>query len=144
VTSFQPELLRDAINAGLELSGAKPLEPAPDAVPGAKAFKLPVLPESWAETLDSLRLPRGRDEYFSDWRAKELLPVLFEPPPKMNSAAAQLHLSHPFVKRILSRFLSQGYSAHDLNRVTIVSSRDSWIRVTFGTVHALRSADVTI
>jgi len=88
VTSFQPELLRDAINSGLELSGAKPLEPAPDAVPGASAFRLPQLPESWAGTLDSLRLPRGRDEYFSDWRAKDPLPVLFEPPPKMNSAAA--------------------------------------------------------
>ena len=129
VTSFQPELLRDAINAGLELSGAEPLEPAPDAIPGAEAFRLPPLSESWAETLDSLRLPRGRDEYFSDWRAKAPLPVLFEPPPKMNSAAAQLHLSHPFVRRILSRFQAQGYSAHDLNRVTIVRSRDNLIRV---------------
>lgn len=129
VTSFEPKLLRDAINAGLELSGAEPLEPTPGAIPGAEAFKLPTLPESWAETLDSLRMPRGRDQYFSDWRAQEPLPVLFEPPPKMNSAAAQLHLSHPFVKRILSRFLSQGYSAHDLSRVTIVRSRDSLIRV---------------
>lgn len=33
------------------------------------------------------------------------------------------------MKRILSRFLSQGYSTHDLNRVTIVSSRDNLIRV---------------
>lgn len=129
VTSYEPKLLRDAINAGLELSGAEPLIPVPNAVPGAEAFKLPVLPESWAGTVDSLRVPRGRDEYFSDWRAKEPLPVLFEPPPKMNSAAAQLHLSHPFVKRIFSRFLSQGYSAHDLNRVTIVRSSDSLIRV---------------
>ncbi len=130
VTSFQPELLRDAINAGLELSGADPLRAAlPMRFPEREAFKLPELPESWAGTLDSLRLPRGRDEYFSDWRAKDPLPVLFEPPPKMNSAAAQLHLSHPFVKRILSRFLSQGYSAHDLNRVTIVRSRDSLVRV---------------
>ncbi|ABV86598.1 DISARM system SNF2-like helicase DrmD [Shewanella pealeana] len=129
VTSFEPKLLRDAINAGLELSGAAPLQLAPGAVPGAEAFTLPELPESWAGTIDSLRLPRGRDEYFSDWRAKPPLPVLFEPPPKMNSAAAQLHLSHPFVKRIFSRFLSQGYSAHDLNRVTIVRSNDSFIRV---------------
>ncbi|NRB39201.1 MAG: hypothetical protein HRU20_12150 [Pseudomonadales bacterium] len=129
ITSFEPKLLRDAINAGLELSGAKPLQPAPNAVPGAEAFTIPELPESWAETLDSLRLPRGREEYFRDWRAKPLLPVLFESPPKMNSAAAQLHLSHPFVKRIFSRFLSQGYSAHDLNRVTIVRSNDSLIRV---------------
>ena len=129
VTSFEPRLLRDAINAGLELSGAEPLQPAPDAVPGAEAFKLPELPESWAATVDSLRLPRGREEYFTDWRAKDPLPVLFEPPPKMNSAAAQLHLSHPFVRRIFSRFLSQGYSAHDLNRVTIVRSSDKLVRV---------------
>lgn len=129
VTAYEPKLLRDAINAGLELSGAKPLEPAPDAVPGAEAFMLPELPDSWAETVDSLRVPRGRDEYFTDWRAKPPLPVVFESPPKMNSAAAQLHLSHPFVKRIFSRFLSQGYSAHDLNRVTIVRSSDSLIRV---------------
>ena len=79
--------------------------------------------------MDSLRLPRGRDEYFTDWRAKDPLPVLFEPPPKMNSAAAQLHLSHPFVRRIFSRFLAQGYSAHDLNRVTIVRSSDKLVRV---------------
>jgi len=129
VTSFEPKLLRDAINAGLELSGAEPLEPAPGAVPGAEAFKLPKLPETWAKTVDSLRLPRGRDEYFTDWRAKDPLPVLFEPPPKMNSAAAQLHLSHPFVRRIFSRFLAQGYSAHDLNRVTIVRSNDKLVRV---------------
>lgn len=129
ITSFRPELLRDAINAGLELSGAQPLAPAPGAVPGDDAYNLPELPDSWTETVDSLRPPRGREEYFSDWRAKAPLPVLFEPPPKMNSAAAQLHLSHPFVKRILSRFRSQGYSAHDLNRVTIVRSSDSLIRV---------------
>ncbi len=33
------------------------------------------------------------------------------------------------MKRIFSRFLSQGYSAHDLNRVTIVRSSDNLIRV---------------
>ncbi|WP_199189190.1 DISARM system SNF2-like helicase DrmD [Photobacterium sp. GB-27] len=129
VTSFEPKLLLDAINAGLELSGAMPLQPAPNAVPGIEAYKLPELPESWAQTVDSLRIPRGRDEYFSDWRAKPTLPVVFDPPPKMNSSAAQLHLSHPFVKRIFSRFLAQGFSAHDLNRVTIVDSDDNFVRV---------------
>jgi superfamily II DNA or RNA helicase len=129
VTNFVPELLIDAINAGMELSGAGALEPLPNAIPGASAFKIPSLPDSWTETLDSLRPPRGREEYFNDWRNKPPLPVLFEPPPKMNSAAEQLHLSHPFVRRILSRFLAQGYSAHDLNRVTIVRSQDSLVRV---------------
>jgi hypothetical protein len=31
-----------------------------------------------------------------------------------------LHLGHPFVQRILARFLSQGFGAQDLSRVTIV------------------------
>ena len=29
----------------------------------------------------------------------------------------QLHLAHPFIKRILDRFLAQGFGAHDLSRV---------------------------
>ena len=33
---------------------------------------------------------------------------------------AHLHLSHPFVQRMLGRFLAQGWSAHDLARVTAV------------------------
>jgi hypothetical protein len=41
----------------------------------------------------------------------------------MNSALVHLHLSHPFVQRLLSRFRAQGFSAHDLSRVTIVRNR---------------------
>jgi len=48
----------------------------------------------------------------------------------MNSALAHVHLQHPFVQRILGRFLSQGYSAHDLSRVTVVRTRhDALVRV---------------
>ena len=48
----------------------------------------------------------------------------------MNSALVHLHLSHPFVQRVLGRFLAQGYSAHDLSRVTLVKNpRDSLVRV---------------
>lgn len=129
VTNFIPELLIDAINAGLELSGAENLTLLPKAIPDVTAYQIPELPDSWSETLDSLRPPRGREEYFNDWRNRPPLPVLFEPPPRMNSAAEQLHLSHPFIRRILSRFLAQGYSAHDLNRVTIVRSPDNLTRV---------------
>jgi hypothetical protein len=35
----------------------------------------------------------------------------------------QLHLEHPFVKRVLSRFRSQGFGAHDLSRVTVLPSK---------------------
>jgi hypothetical protein len=48
----------------------------------------------------------------------------------MTSALCHLHLQHPVVQRVLGRFLSQGYSAHDLSRVTVVRTRhDSLVRV---------------
>ena len=56
--------------------------------------------------------------------------MVFDPPERINSGLSHLHLQHPLVQRVLSRFLAQGYSAHDLSRVTIVkTSRDSLVRV---------------
>jgi hypothetical protein len=55
--------------------------------------------------------------------------VIFEPLGKLDSTCAQLHLQHPFVKRLLQRFLAQGYSAHDLARVTVLRNEgDSLVR----------------
>ncbi|MBX3270370.1 MAG: DISARM system SNF2-like helicase DrmD [Sandaracinaceae bacterium] len=126
VMEFDPALLRDAIDVGLELAGAKPLATAAEG----RCFALPALPESWEPTLDTLRPARGRDEPFYEWRRRAPMPVVFEPPAKMNDALVHLHLSHPFVQRITQRFLAQGYGAHDLGRVTIVKNRhDSLTRV---------------
>jgi hypothetical protein len=127
---FAPELLRDAINVGLELSGAQDLTSAPVKEDAPEAFLLPELSSSWAETLDTLRPPRGREETFWDWRKRAPQPVVFSPPERINSGLSHLHLQHPLVRRVLSRFLAQGYSAHDLSRVTAVkTSRDSLVRV---------------
>ena len=122
VMDFDPALLRDAINVGCELAGASTLTPAPSiaAEPGLALWTLPSLPESWQGTLDTLRPPRARDEAPWAWRKRPLVPVSFEPPSRINSGVAHLHLSHPFVQRILGRFLAQGWSAHDLARVTVV------------------------
>jgi ERCC4-related helicase len=128
VMDFDPTLLRDAIDVGLELSGATKLSP----VEGTEtpAWAVPDLPASWQETLDTLRPPRGRTEYLWEYRKRPPKPVVFSPPRKMNSALSHLHLQHPFVQRVLGRFLSQGYSAHDLSRVTVVRTRhDSLVRV---------------
>jgi hypothetical protein len=44
--------------------------------------------------------------------------------------AEQIHLAHPFVRRILDRFLAQGFGAHDLSRVTaLVAPDESVVRV---------------
>jgi hypothetical protein len=126
VMEFDPALLRDAIDVGLELAGATPLE----AAEGGRGWALPDLPDSWQSTLDVLRPPRARDEPFYEWRRRPPQPVVFDPPAKMNDALVHLHLAHPFVQRILGRFLAQGYGAHDLGRVTIVRTRhDSLARV---------------
>lgn len=129
VMEFRRELLRDAINVGLELAGAGPLAPAPPTL-GVDTFSLPEMPDGWTKTVDTLRRPQRRNEPTWEWRKDPPQPVVFQPPPRMNSQVVQLHLEHPFVQRILERFRAQGFSAHDLSRVTIVRNpRDSLARV---------------
>lgn len=117
---FEPQLLRKVVDVGLQMAGAGVLTeagPVPDVVSGA--YLLPELGPSWQSTLDTLRRPRSRDEDFFEWRDKAPpQPVVFEPPPGIATPVAQLHLSHPFVQRILARFRAQGFSSQDLSRVT--------------------------
>ena len=124
VMDFDPTLLRDAIDVGLELAQAGKLAKKDDA------WIVPPLSESWALTLDSLRPSRGRSEPLWEFRKKAPMPVVFEAPKTMNAELAHLHLQHPLVQRVLARFLSQGYSAHDLSRVTVVRTKhDALARV---------------
>jgi superfamily II DNA or RNA helicase len=126
-TSFKKAHLRDAIDVGLELSGAGPLVVEH---PEETQFRLPELPSGWTRTLDMMRPPRAPDQDYWEWRNQPPLPVVFEPPEKMTSGLVHLHLHHPFVQRILSRFLAQGYAANDLSRVTVVKNdQDSITRV---------------
>ena len=120
VLEFDPDLLRETVDAGLVLAGASPLKPAPGDGDGPPAYLLPDLPGSWQETLDTLRPPRRKDEPFWDWRRRPLLPVVFRPLAGLDGSRVHLHLQHPFVQRLLSRFLAQGYGAHDLSRITAV------------------------
>ena len=79
---------------------------------------------AWARTLDKLRPARARDETFWEWRDNHApLPVAFEPPQRLRDDVVHLHLAHPFVQRVLSRFLAQGFSAQDLSRVTVVRNK---------------------
>jgi hypothetical protein len=41
----------------------------------------------------------------------------------MRDDVVHLHLAHPFVQRVLGRFLAQGFSAQDLSRVTVVRNK---------------------
>ena len=120
VLDFDPPLLRDALDVGLELSGiAGRLEP----VERTGAFTLPEMPEAWRETLDSIRVPRAPGEHDREWRERPLPPVTFRAAETLADRRVHLHLSHPIVQRVMSRFLAQGFSTHDLSRVTVVRSR---------------------
>ncbi len=120
VMDFREELLRDALDVGLELCGGRALVPLTQEVEGQRAYAVPELSPSWSRTLDSLRRPRRRDEPEWEWRKEPPQPVVFRPLDRLGESRVHLHLEHPFVQRVLSRFLSQGFGAHDLSRVTIV------------------------
>ncbi|MBZ5709389.1 DISARM system SNF2-like helicase DrmD [Nannocystis pusilla] len=112
-----PDALRGVVDIGLGLAGAARLGDGPATAGGRRSFILPELDRSWQSTLDVLRPPRGRDEPLWEWRQRPPRPVTFEPLERLSDDAEQLHLAHPFIKRILDRFLAQGYGAHDLSRV---------------------------
>jgi ERCC4-related helicase len=131
IMGFDPALLRDALDVGLELSGFSRFAAAGDvddstgAVTGRKlaAWTVPATSSAWARTIDKLRPARERDEAFWQWRERAPLPVVFEPPQRLRDDVVHLHLAHPFVTRVLSRFLAQGFSAQDLSRVTVVRNK---------------------
>ncbi len=130
VFDVEPDTLRGVMEMGLRLAGAAALKPASTTSDGRPTFTLPQLDRSWDVTLDTLRPPRGRQEDFWEWRQKPPRPVTFHPLASISEEAEQLHLSHPFVQRILDRFLAQGFGAHDLSRVTaLVAPGESVIRV---------------
>lgn len=118
---FDPDLLRKTVDAGLALAKAAPLTLLPgESADAPPAFALPDLTDSWQGTLDTLRPPRRRDEPFWEWRRRPLLPVVFRALDRLDGSRVHLHLQHPFVQRLLSPFLAQGYGAHDLSRITAV------------------------
>ncbi len=126
VMDYEPGLLREAIDVGLGLGGGASL--IPTATP--HTFNLPELGDTWQTTLDAFRPPRERDESFDEWRKHPLRPVTFVSPEHLTDEVVQLHLQHPFVQRVLSRFRAQGWAAHDLGRVTVLrNQRDSLVRV---------------
>lgn len=125
-----PDELRDVVGVALTRAGA-PLDAAlAGQVGDTPLYRLdPALSAfavaGWPEALDSLRIRRrGRTERLRDWRANAPLRALaFTPPITPEGADAegvvQVHLEHRLVRRLLSRFLSQGFQA-GLSRACVV------------------------
>jgi superfamily II DNA or RNA helicase len=129
---------RSALSRSLEMLGADPLASAASEGDrnGPARFSFPALDRarggdaSWADTLDTLRSPRRREEKKWDWRRDApIRPVVFEDPGTMDDEVVQLHLEHRVVRRLLGRFTAQGFVRNDLARACLAQTRDAIPRV---------------
>jgi hypothetical protein len=89
---------------------------------------------SWADAFDDLRSrPRKRGERLSAWRRDAPVRAIAFSPPIMPDGrdadgVVQVHLEHRLVRRLIARFLSQGF-ADSLSRVSIIEGVGAQPRV---------------
>jgi hypothetical protein len=126
-----PEELQQVVATALDRAGTNLEDAESEPVGAIKTFRFdPADPAfardaSWADAFDDLRQRRRkRREQASEWRrAAPVRAVSFEPPVCPDGTDApdvvQVHLEHRLVRRLLSRFLSQGFQS-DLERVCVV------------------------
>jgi superfamily II DNA or RNA helicase len=126
---------QSAISCSLQLIGAEQLESSHDD-DGLACFKFPAIDDragadpTWAETMDTLRVPRKRDQKLWDWRhTSPIRPVVFEDPGIVGDDFVHLHLEQRVVQRLLGRFTAQGFVHHDLSRACFAQATDSIPRV---------------
>jgi len=123
--------LRRVIGAALARAGLSLESTRGETVGNAATFKFD--PDhsafsreaGWQDTFDNLRQrPRKRGERINEWRKKvPIRAIAFESPRLPDGRDApevvQVHLEHRLVRRLLSRFISQGFQS-GLSRVTVI------------------------
>lgn len=131
---FDEGAFREALSSSLELGKAPPL--APTTVKGRPAWVFPALDQragadpGWAGTLDTLRRRRRKDEKPWEWRREAPpRPVVFADPGTLDDDFVHLHLEHRVARRLLGRFLSQGFVHDDLSRACCAQTKDPVPRV---------------
>lgn len=88
----------------------------------------------WDDAFDDLRVrPRKRGERLGDWRRNApIRSIAFEPPILADGRDAanvvQVHLEHRLVRRLLLRFLSQGFQSN-LSRLSVIEGPGAQPRV---------------
>jgi superfamily II DNA or RNA helicase len=134
-TGFDEQAFRDALSSSLEILGAEPLVGDHDTS-GRTVWRFPPLDRreqadpSWAATLDTLRVPRKRDQKLADWRrAAPIRPIVFEDAGVLTDDVVHVHLEQRVAQRLLARFRSQGFVFHDLSRACLAQAADSIPRV---------------
>ena len=122
---------RSAISCSLEMMGYDRLQESKGDSESAHRYRFPDLEErDWSETMDSLRIARKKDQKPWEWRKDSpIRPVVFEAPARMNDEVVHMHLEHRVAKRLLGRFMAQGFVHHDLSRACLAQATDSIPRV---------------
>lgn len=127
----KPDELRATVNAALvrahgSLDGASAGQAGAAALFQLDSLAPPFNEPGWADAFDDLRgRRRKRGERMAEWRAASpVRAVAFSPPTLPDGTEApgvvQLHLEHRLVRRLLSRFLSQGFQS-GLQRVCVIA-----------------------
>jgi superfamily II DNA/RNA helicase len=139
VIALSEDHFRSAISCALQMMHADPLKPIPrgdDWENPIDRFDFPALDQrqgadpTWADTMDTLRAPRKRDQKPWEWRSESpIRPVVFHDTGTMDQDVVHLHLEHRVVRRLLGRFTAQGFVHHDLSRACLSQTRDAIPRV---------------
>lgn len=136
---LEEDHFRSALSCALELTGAPPLAAivgSPGPGQPMERYAFPALDQragadpTWADTMDTLRAPRKKDQQLWEWRRDSpVRPVVFEDTGTMDEDVVHLHLEHRVVQRLLGRFTAQGFVHHDLSRACLAQSGDPIPRV---------------
>jgi ERCC4-related helicase len=135
-----PDDLRHVVGAALSRVGFDLDRAQGEAVGRVKTYhfdpKDPAFTKDagWDDAFDDLRVrPRKRGERLGEWRLNApLRSIAFEPPilPDHRDAdnMVQVHVEHRLVRRLLSRFLSQGFQS-SLSRVSVIEGHGAQPRI---------------
>jgi hypothetical protein len=132
--------LEEVVGVALERLGVSLPKSVVDKVGEVETFRLdPAAPvfaadSGWTAVFDELRKGRpDRREKLAHWRARTpVRTVAFAPPvdeqDRDDPDVVQLHIEHRLVRRLLSRFVSQGFQT-GLQRVTVLAGDEPRARV---------------
>jgi ERCC4-related helicase len=136
----EPEDLRHVVGAALSRIGFDLDKAEGDAVGRVKTYHFGPNDSAfgkdagWDDAFDDLRVrPRKRGERLGDWRRDApIRSIAFEPPVLPDNRDAdnvvQVHVEHRLVRRLLSRFLSQGFQSN-LSRVSVIEGPGAQPRI---------------
>ena len=138
--NFSSDLFRNALNMSLKVNASNNNCPPQIILKNSSINKedyetaewifpsscdLPGGDQAWGDVLDYLRPPRKPGQKIWEWRRETIpQPVVFKDPEKVDSGRVHLHLEHPLVKRVLSRFLVRGFQTNNLSKAAVLATND--------------------